>query len=360
MPNAIATASRRRFLLHGAAVPATLAATTLPAWAATAPTAPTPATPPASAARAASGTSSNDSLAFDAFNAATDTPLLKQGSKGAAVARAQILLDRAWFSPGETDGHFGRNMQRIVSAYQQARHLKVSGQIDADTWKALRTDGAAPLTRYTITAQDAAGPFTRIPHTMADKARLKALGYQSLQEALGERFHVNPRFLAALNPGKSFKAGTEIVVPNVQDTAAPATAASIRIDKSAYTLFLAGEDGSTIVAAFPVTIGGSSDPLPVGTMAIRNEVKNPDYMYNPKLLKKANQSDEKARIAPGPNSPVGNLWLGLSKPHWGIHGTPEPAKIGHTESNGCVRMTNWDVARVAQLAKPGFKVIVRA
>ena len=109
-----------------------------------------------------------------------------------------------------------------------------------------------------------------------------------------------------------------------------------------------------------MTIGGTSDPLPVGTMVIKNEVKNPDYMYNPKLLKKANQNDQKARIAPGPNSPVGNLWLGLSKPHWGIHGTPEPAKIGHTESNGCVRMTNWDAARVAQLAKPGFKVIVRA
>ena len=359
MPNATPASSRRRFLLHGAAVPATLAATTLPAWAATA--AAKPATPPASAASAAATTGkSADSLAFDAFNAATDTPLLKQGSKGAAVARAQILLDRAWFSTGETDGHFGRNMHRIVSAFQQARRLKVSGQIDAETWKALRTDSAAPLTRYTITAQDAAGPFTRIPRRMSDKARLKALNYQSLEEALGEKLQANPRFLAALNPGKAFKAGTEIVVPNVLDTPAPAKAGSIRIDKSAYTLFLTGEDGSSIVAAFPVTIGGTSDPLPVGTMDIRNEVKNPDYMYNPKLLKKANQNDEKARIAPGPNSPVGNLWLGLSKPHWGIHGTPEPGKIGHTESNGCVRMTNWDVARVAQLAEPGFKVVVRA
>ncbi|MES1978348.1 MAG: L,D-transpeptidase [Pseudomonadota bacterium] len=299
-------------------------------------------------------------LDMEAFNNSNDSPLLRSGSQGAAVARAQILLDRAWFSCGEIDGRFAANMQRMVKAYQASHDLKVTGTVTAETWKSLRTDGAPLLTTYAVTEKDVAGPFEKTPVAMDERARLKALVYESVEEALAEKFHTSMGYLKQLNGGGRIEAGKNLVVPNVVASATPVRAASIQIDKSERVLYVLDIDQRP-VAGFPISIGNEkNDPLPLGMMAIKNEVKNPGFTYNPTLLKNAPKDAQKADIAPGPNNPVGSIWLGLTKPHWGIHGTPNPSNVGHSETNGCIHMTNWDAERLATLAKAGFKVNVKA
>ena len=311
-------------------------------------------------AQSKSKTASKALFDVEAFNSATDSPLLRTGSKGPAVARAQILLDRAWFSCGEIDGRFAANMQRIVKAYQEARGLKLTGTVTPETWTALRQDSAPLLTTYAVTDKDLAGPFEKTPADMNERAKLKALVFESAEEALSEKFHVSMGYLKQLNQGRKLEAGKAITVPNVAASTAPLKATSIRIDKSEHVLYVLNASDQ-LLAGFPISIGNEkNDPLPLGMMAIKNEVKNPSFTYDPSILKNAPKDAQKIDIAPGPNNPVGSIWLGLTKPHWGIHGTPNPATVGHSETNGCIHLTNWDAERLSTLAKAGFKVNVRA
>lgn len=271
---------------------------------------------------------------------------------------AQVLLDRANFSPGQIDGEVGSNQRRAVSGFQAAHGLTISGELDDPTWKALQADAVVPLASYTLTAEDVAGPFAAIPKTPAAQAKMKALGYTSVAEALGERFHASPDLLKALNPGVDLsKAGSRIQVPNIAPAALP-KAAKVVVDKSDSTLQLFDAQGK-VIAQVPVSSGSEHDPLPIGEWKILGIYPDPPFHYNPKLFWDAKKGDRKATIPPGPNNPVGQVWIDLSKPHYGLHGTPEPGHVGKTESHGCVRMTNWDALRVAAALDTSVPVVMQ-
>jgi lipoprotein-anchoring transpeptidase ErfK/SrfK len=279
---------------------------------------------------------------------------------------AQIMLDRIGFSSGEIDGRSGVNVKRAVAAFRSAHGLPAGDAIDETFWQRLseRTGNQPPLVSYEITAADVAGPFQPdIPADLMKQATLTALAYRTPLEALAEKFHSSPRLLQTLNPGATFEAaGERVMVPNVAGSSSlppgARPAATIVVTKATGALTIEDEQGQVLFEA-PVTTGSVHDPLPIGRWKVTGVRQSPDFYYNPALFWDANPAHSKARIAPGPNNPVGVVWIDLSKAHYGIHGTPEPSRIGHVESHGCVRLTNWDAERVATWAKPGTAVLFR-
>ncbi len=293
------------------------------------------------------------------------------------VLHAQVLLDRLGFSPGVIDGHAGASYALALKGFQEARGAAASGRLDDATRRLLDAYSTTPATvKLTLGPADLAGPFVgSIPAKPADQAKLPAMGYADAMEALGERFHTTRATLVALNgPDTALKPGQAITVPNVvpASTAYPDTlrpdwratlaqlsvsadqprAARVEVLKSRGVLRALDADGH-LVGQFPATMGSRHDPLPIGHWKIQGTSYLPRYHYNPKLFWDAGKRDSKELLQPGPNGPTGVVWMDLNKPHYGIHGTPSPETIGRAESHGCVRLTNWDAARLSLMVRPG-------
>ena len=276
----------------------------------------------------------------------------------------QVLLDRQGFSSGQIDGKPGNNFTHALSAAQAARKLNATGTADCDTWKALGGDKSEPtVATYTVTEDDVNGPFEKtIPRQLVDQAKLPALEYQSPIEAIAERFHASPALIQQLNPNLRLAAGKEIRVPAVppfDPSVKPANDATgditVTVSRADSALRATRADG-TIVLFAPVTTGSEHDPLPPGDFKVTGVAGTRCSTTTPISSGTRRPATRKATIKAGPNNPVGVVWIALSLEHYGLHGTPEPGNIGRTESHGCVRLTNWDAARLASLVKPGTPV----
>jgi len=278
------------------------------------------------------------------------------GASKKEVAALQVLLDRAGASPGVIDGRIGDNVKKALDAYAEETGHRLDPSDKAAIKAELERTGGPAMMEYTITPEDAAGPYVAaIPSDYAEKAQMSRLSYTSTAEMLAERFHMDESYMKAINPGVDFSVpGTVITVANPGSNK-EGDVSYIVADKSLEQVRAYSADGQ-LIAAYPATIGSTDTPSPSGTVKVERIAKNPNYTYNPKINFTQGDNDKILTIPPGPNGPVGNMWIALSKPTYGIHGTPEPSMIGKSNSHGCVRLTNWDANELAKMIEPGVTV----
>lgn len=270
-----------------------------------------------------------------------------------AIARLQVLLDQHGSSPGVIDGFDGQNVRKAIMAFEAMYGLPVDGNLDATVAQALET-GTQVIGTYQITPEDASALVQAIPADYAEKALYEYLGFESVPEAMAERFHMDVDFLKALNPGAGFVAGETVFVVMTGSNQA-GKAAQIVADKTLRQV-RAYDASGRLLAAYPATIGSEDNPSPSGVYTVEQATAMPNYTYNPAVNFQQGENTEVLTIPPGPNGPVGSMWIALSKPTYGIHGTPEPAMIDKTGSHGCIRLTNWDAEELATMVTPGVVV----
>ena len=324
----------------------------------------------------------------DAQSKAADNPAQQQPVVQAAgekldgtIFHAQVLLDRAGFSPGVIDGLKGTSFEYAVRGFQEARGLQVTGELDNPTRQALLRDKAPSVRRLRIDESDAQGPFTQIPKEPEDQAKMKRLAYRNLLEKIAEKFHTTPATLIALNsPSTVLRAGTVLRLPNVlpasrsyegvkPDVAQLLSdlnisgdqpkAERVVVDKSDKVVRVFAE-GGRLIAQFPATLGSDKDPLPLGNWKVNSIAYNPPFKYQPQLFWDVEDTEKEQMLPPGPNGPVGVVWIDLNREHIGIHGTNSPETIKRAESHGCVRLTNWDAARLTRMIGNGKPVVFQA
>lgn len=277
------------------------------------------------------------------------------GQRSPRVMMVQVLLDRSRHSPGVVDGYHGGNTRRAIRAYQRAHGLEVTGEISDSLVQRLRgDDGGDILQRYKLSEEDVSGPFVDVPSSFAAKAKLDRLAYERPSEKIAEKFHMDEGFLKVMNPDADFgTAGTEIVVIRPGDEKLDKGVARIEVDKSRESVRAYARDG-TLLASYPATIGSATFPSPSGTMKVNAVAPEAAYYFSPEGRDWG--PDEKLKLPPGPNNPVGGIWIDLSKEGYGIHGSPDPQLIGKTASHGCVRLTNWDARELASAVSEGTTV----
>ena len=300
-------------------------------------------------------TDAQQNWSIDSINKSTWSGNLGRG-QFPVYARAQVMLNNLHASPGAIDGKSGKNFLKALAAYQQIQALPVTGELDKQTWDSLlKNQKTAAFGAYQITAEDIKGPYVKsIPRNYASQSKMRGLYYTRVTEMLGEKFHIDEDFLKQINPKVNFKkVGEAILVPIVRNDL-PQDIALIIAHKPARQLYLYNHLNQ-MVASFPATIGGSGTPSPKGTHKVIKVAPNPVYGYNPKNFVQGSNR-KKLALPPGPNGPVGNIWIALSKPTFGIHGTPNPSLISKTASHGCVRLTNWDANDLGRKVQNGTVV----
>lgn len=283
----------------------------------------------------------------------------------AEVLRVQTLLDRAGFYPGVLDGRWGKNTEKAVWWFQVSEDLEPSGAVDSLTFERLQRAAGEPVetvVAHVLGAADVAGPFVAIPGDVYRQSRLRCLCYESLSEKLAERFHASIEVLAELNPGADLDAlavGDTLNVPAVEG-AAPDPRPIERVVVSGLGSFVHALDADgRIVYHFPTTLGSQYDPSPLGQLTVVSVHPDPWFHYQPRLLSGVDKSKPDTHLPPGPNNLVGSVWIKLSEPHYGIHGTRDPAAIGYASSSGCVRLTNWNAMLLAGRVGAGTAVEFR-
>ncbi len=285
---------------------------------------------------------------------------------GPSVLRAQILLDRAAFSPGVIDGRWGKNTEKAIYWMQKREGLKATGQVDSTTFARLHELAGAPgqpVAPHTLSEEDVAGPSKKIPEDIYEKAKMDRLYYETLSEKLGELFHATPELLAHLNPEAtldSLAAGDTLYVPALRSDQEKASGQVARLLISDGGHFLHALDAQDrILYHFPSTLGSTYDPSPEGSYEVESITVDPWWHYQPSILAGVDDSEEEAQIPPGPNNAVGKVWMALTKEHYGIHGTSAPSTIGYATSAGCVRLTNWDALFLARRIDAGTPVVFK-
>lgn len=283
-------------------------------------------------------------------------PRTRSSRPDPVLIKVQVLLDRVRFSPGAIDGRDGANLQGALASFAAAQGLPATSRLDQALFDKLQaTSGEPVVTDYMITDADVKGPFEPIPRKLEEQAEPQPMGYTNPQEMLAERFHMQRDLLSALNPGKSFdKAGTGILVAAVPPMGEgrieghPLTpkVSRVEVDKQSRRVKTFSKDNK-LISTYPASVGSTEKPAPTGKFKVKTVAFDPWYTYNPKYKFKGVKVREKFSIRPGPNNPVGLVWIDLSIPSYGIHGTPEPENIGKTESHGCIRLTNWDARDLA-------------
>ncbi len=301
-------------------------------------------------------------LDANAINVAPIAVPITGDVSGPSVLKTQIYLDRIHFSVGVLDGRWGRNSAIALWWYQRAQGLEATGAVDEATFRSLAADaGALPaVVGHQLTEDDLKGPFVSIPEDVYEQERLSCLCYESVKEKLAEKFHTTTDFLETLNPDVKFselKAGDSINVPNVREPLAADQPDVARIVVSiAGNTFNGFDANGNLVFHAPTTLGSQYDPSPSETVKVVEITHDPHFHYQPTLFHEVPDTNPEANLKAGPNSPVGVVWIALSKPHFGVHGTKDPDSIGYASSHGCVRLTNWDAEEISHRIRPGVEV----
>ncbi len=294
-------------------------------------------------------------------NAPVSLPITGE-ARGPSVLKAQVYFDRVHFSVGAIDGGWGKNSSIAVWQWQRSHGIEPTGDVDEATFRSIAAAAGyvAPLVQYHVTEDDLKGPFVHVPDDVYERQKLACLCYESVREELAEKFHADQDFLKELNPDVKFselQAGDTIVVPNARP---PLEADQHDIAKIAISIagnsFDAFDASDRLIFHAPTTVGAGYDPSPEETLHIIKVIDHPHFHYDPTLYHEVPDTNPDAHLSPGPNSPVGPVWMALSKEHYGIHGTNEPESIGYASSHGCVRLTNWDAIEVQHRVTEGVMV----